>query len=373
MTTETANKGLEGIVALSSTVSSIVDGVLTYRGYDIDDLTDNTTFEEVVYLLLNDDLPTQAQLDELNEQLNAERALPDEALEHFRYYPKKAQPMEKLRTAVSLLSMFDPEANDNSEAANRRKSIRLIAQLPTIIAAQERLRKGKQPVDPKPGLSTAASFLQMMHDADPDPVAVNALDKALILHADHELNASTFAARQTTSTLSDIYSSITSAIGTLKGPLHGGANEQVMRTLERIGSVDNVEPFLTAALEGKERIMGFGHRVYKDGDPRAKHLKEMSRQLGELTGEPKWYQMSDLLEKLMVEKKGLKPNVDFYSASVYFVLGIPLDIYTPIFAMSRISGWCAHVLEQFSNNRLIRPRADYTGPVNRKVKPISDR
>ncbi|PKL79036.1 MAG: citrate synthase [Candidatus Melainabacteria bacterium HGW-Melainabacteria-1] len=373
MTSTTANKGLEGVVALTSSVSSIVDGVLTYRGYNIDDLAENTTFEEVVYLLLNDDLPSQSQLDELNAQLDAARALPQEMLSSLAHFPKKALPMERLRTAVSLLSMYDSESEDNSEEANRRKSIRLIAQMPTIIAAQERLRRGKQPVAPKPGMSTAASFLYMMHDADPDPVAVESLDKALILHADHELNASTFAARQTVSTLSDIYSAITSAVGTLKGPLHGGANEQVIRTLHEIGQPDNVESYLEDALARKVKIMGFGHRVYKDGDPRAKHLKEMSRRLGEMKGETKWYSMSDQLEHLMVEKKGLKPNVDFYSASVYHSLEIPVDLYTPIFALSRVSGWVAHCLEQYQNNRLIRPRADYTGPVDRKTRPIAER
>lgn len=373
MTNSLANKGLEGVVALTSSVSSIVDGVLTYRGYDIDDLAENTTFEEVVYLLLNDDLPTQSQLNQLQQELEAARPLSQEILDTLAAFPKKSLPMERLRTAVSVLGLHDPESEDNSPEANRRKSIRLIAQMPTIIAAQERLRRGKSPVAPKAGLTTAASFLQMMHDKDPDPVAVNALDKALILHADHELNASTFATRQTVSTLSDIYSAITSAVGTLKGPLHGGANEQVIRTLQRIESPENIESFLSQALENKERIMGFGHRVYKDGDPRAKHLKEMSRQLGELIGDTRWYAMSDMLENFMVEKKGLKPNVDFYSASVYFVLGIPIDLYTPIFALSRISGWCAHALEQYGNNRLIRPRAEYTGPVERVSKPIAER
>ena len=336
MTNETANKGLEGIVALSSSVSSIVDGVLTYRGYNIDDLTDNTSFEEVVYLLLNDDLPNQSQLDELKAELSANRALPDEVIQTFKAFPKNAVPMARLRSAISLLGLYDPEAEVNTPEANRRKAVRLIAKMPTIIAAQERLRRGKAAVAPKGGMSTAEAFLYMMHDKAPEQVAVNALDKALILHADHELNASTFASRQTVSTLSDMYSAITSAVGTLKGPLHGGANEQVVRTLQKIDTLENVEPFLTDALERKERIMGFGHRVYKDGDPRAKHLKEMSRQLGELTGETKWYEMSVKLNDLMVERKGLKPNVDFYSASVYFVLGIPIDLYTPIFAMSRV-------------------------------------
>lgn len=373
MTNSTANKGLEGIVALTSSVSSIVDGVLTYRGYNIDDLAVNTTFEEVVYLLLNDDLPNQSQLDELKQQLDAERAIPDEVIDLFRAFPKKSLPMEKLRSAVSVLGMFNSESEDISTQTSRHNAIRLIAQMPTIIAAQERLRRGKAPVAPKAGMSTAEAFLYMVHDKDPDPVAVDALDKALILHADHELNASTFAARQTVSTLSDMYSAITSAVGTLKGPLHGGANEQVIRTLQKIESVAATESFLNAALERKERIMGFGHRVYKDGDPRAKHLKEMSHKLGELHGEMKWYEMSDKLETMMFDKKGMKPNVDFYSASVYFVLGIPIDLYTPIFAMSRVSGWCAHVLEQYENNRLIRPRADYTGPVNQVSKPISER
>lgn len=373
MTSTTANKGLEGIVALSSSVSSIVDGVLTYRGYNIDDLTDNTTFEEVVYLLLNDDLPNQSQLDELKAQLDADRALPAEMLKTLASLPKTVLPMDRLRTAVSLLGHYDQESEVNTPEANRRKAIRLIAQMPTIIAAQERLRRGKQPVAPKAGMTTAASFLYMMHDADPDPVAVESLDKALTLHADHELNASTFAARQTVSTLSDIYSAITSAVGTLKGPLHGGANEQVIRTLHEIGTPDKVESFLDNALANKVKIMGFGHRVYKDGDPRAKHLKEMSRRLGEMKGETKWYEMSVQLEELMVAKKGMKPNVDFYSASVYHSLEIPVDLYTPIFALSRISGWVAHCLEQYDNNRLIRPRADYTGPVDRTVKPIADR
>jgi len=269
--------------------------------------------------------------------------------------------------------MYDAESNETSPESNYRKAVRLIAQTPTIIAAQERLRHGQAPVAPKPGMTTAESFLYMMHDKTPDQVAVDALDKALILHADHELNASTFAARQTASTLSDMYSAITSAIGTLKGPLHGGANEQVMRTLLAIGTVDNVDSYLDAALERKERIMGFGHRVYKDGDPRAKHLKAMSKALGELNGDTKWYDMSVKLNDLMVDKKGLKPNVDFYSASAYYALGIPLDLYTPIFAMSRVSGWCAHVLEQLANNRLIRPRAEYIGETHRSVKPIAQR
>lgn len=367
------NKGLEGVVALSSSISSIIDGVLTYRGYNIDDLADNTSFEEVVYLLWHDDLPNREQFDAFDKELKSNRSVHEYVLRHMEHFPKTSLPMEMLRTAVSLLGLHDKEANDNSEEANRRKAVRLTAQLPTLVAAIDRIRKGKPPVEPREDLSTAANFLYMLNGIEPDEVEVNAMDKALVLHADHELNASTFASRQTVSTLSDMYSGITSAIGTLKGQLHGGANERVMKTLLRVGSIDNVESFLDQALENKERIMGFGHRVYKTGDPRAPHLREMSKKLGELKGDSTWYDMSVKLHSLMEEKKGLKPNVDFYSASCYYTLGIPLDIYTPIFAMSRISGWLAHILEQYENNRLIRPRAGYIGATNRVSKPLDQR
>lgn len=373
MSSDVTDKGLEGVVALSSSVSSIVDGVLTYRGYNIDDLTEHTTYEEVAYLLLHDDLPNASQLAEFKNALNQRRAVPAAALKTFHDFPKAAQPMEMLRTAVSLLGMFDSSSNDVDLPSVREKSLRLVAQFPTLIAALDRIRRGKEPVAPHPTLDTAANFLYMMHGIEPDKVAVEALDKALILHADHELNASTFAARQTVSTLADIYSAVTTAIGTLKGPLHGGANEAVIRMLKEIGSPDKLDAYLDNALEKKVKIMGFGHRVYKDGDPRAKHLKKMSKELGALIGQTQWYEMSERLEALILERKGLKANVDFYSASVYHSLGISIDLYTPIFALSRISGWLAHILEQYGNNRLIRPRADYTGPVHRTVKPISER
>lgn len=369
----TVAKGLEGVVACTSGISSIVDGVLTYRGYNIDDLAVYASFEEVAYLLWYGKLPTRAELDKLKKELNQHAAIPDELLQQLKAYPKNAHPMSLLRTAVSALSLYDEEAEATSEEANHAKAIKLTAKFPTIITAIARLRQGLQPVTPKEGLSFAANFLYMLNGEIPSDVSVKAFDKALVLHADHELNASTFAARVTTGTLSDLYSSITTAIGTLKGPLHGGANERVMAMLEEIGSMERIESFIQSKLDNKEKIMGFGHRVYKDGDPRAKHLREMSRRLAEQSGNTLWYEMSTAIEKLVYEKKGLKPNVDFYSASVYTYLGIPRDLFTPIFAMSRVTGWTAHVLEQYADNRLIRPRAEYTGLTNQSYVPIDQR
>ncbi|MCS1351610.1 citrate synthase [Mechercharimyces sp. CAU 1602] len=366
-------KGLEGIVALTSQISSIIDGVLTYRGINIDDLTDNASFEEVIYLLWNGSLPTQAQLDELKVQLDAHATLPQQLLEQMKAYPKDVHPMAILRTAISALGLFDAQADDNSTEANQLKAVNLTAKLPTIISTLHRLRNGLEPVSPRSGYGFASNFIYMLTGEEPDEIAVKAVDKALILHADHELNASTFASRVTTATLSDMYSAITTAIGTLKGPLHGGANERVMAMLEEIGELDAVEAVVNKKLANKEKIMGFGHRVYKDGDPRAKHLREMSRQLAELTGEQKWYEMSIKIDDMIVSQKGLKPNVDFYSASVYNYLGIPRDLFTPIFAMSRVSGWTAHVMEQYADNRLIRPRAEYVGPTHQPYVPMNER
>ncbi len=367
-------KGLEGVVALTSEISSIVDGVLSYRGINIDELADNANFEEVMFLLWNGRLPKQDELDQLKKQLGASAELPPEVLEQLKAFPKDIHPMAALRTAVSALGMYDAEADDNSHEANQRKAISLAAKLPTIVAALFRLEKGLEPVSPRPEYSHAENFVYMLHGKEPDETAVKAIDKALILHADHELNASTFASRVTTATLSDMYSAITTAIGTLKGPLHGGANERVMAMLEEeIVTLDQVEPVIQRKLDNKEKIMGFGHRVYKDGDPRAKHLKEMSRQLSESTGDRKWYEMSVKVNELVEAKKGLKPNVDFYSASTYAYLGIPRKLFTPIFAISRVTGWTAHVLEQYADNRLIRPRAEYTGPVNQSYLPIEKR
>jgi len=369
----TVTKGLEGIVAATSSISSIIDGVLTYRGIHIDDLAEHASFEEVVYLLWFGKLPTQAELNDFINKLNAEMKIPASVVEQMRTYPKDANTMAALRTAVSSLALYDPEANEMSREANIRKAIRLQAQLPVIVAAIARLREGQPLIEPKPGQSIAYNFLYMLTGKEPDEIAVGAMNKALVLHADHELNASTFSARVTVATLSDIYSGITSAIGTLKGPLHGGANEAVMAMLEEIGSIENVKPYIENALNNKVKIMGFGHRVYKNGDPRAKHLQKMSAKLCELTNNRKWYDMSVLIEELVTSKKGLKPNVDFYSASVYTSLGIPRDLFTPIFAMSRVSGWTAHILEQYEDNRLIRPRAEYVGPTNNQYVPIDQR
>lgn len=369
----TATKGLEGIVAATTSVSSIVDGVLTYRGYDIDDLAENATFEEVIYLLWYGKLPSQAELTGLRTELNASAAVPDPVIDIMRHFPERAHSMSVLRTAVSSLALYDPEADDMSKEANLRKAVRLQAQIPTLIAAYARIREGKSPISPKEGASISENFLYMLNGTEPKPVEAKALDKALVLHADHELNASTFAGRVTVATLSDIYSGVTSAIGALKGPLHGGANEAVMNMLEEIGSAENIDTYVRSKLDRREKLMGFGHRVYKSGDPRAKHLQRMSYELGKLNGNLKWYEMSVKIEGLVTGLKGLKPNVDFYSASVYTTLGIPRDLFTPIFAISRCSGWTAHILEQYENNRIIRPRAEYVGQSDQKYIPVDFR
>ncbi|RAL26838.1 citrate synthase [Thermoflavimicrobium daqui] len=369
----TVAKGLEGVVALESQISSIVDGVLTYRGYDIDDLAEHAQFEEVTFLLWKGRLPQKDELDQLKKDLDNHATLPDVVLQQLREYPKDAHPMAVLRTAVSALAMFDQDADKNDPEVNYLKAVKLTAKIPTIITAYARLRKGLEPVSPKAGLGFAGNFLYMLNGEEPTDVAKQALDKALTLHADHELNASTFAARVAAGTLADMYSSITAAIGALKGPLHGGANEAVMKMLGEIDSIELVESYIQGKLDRKEKIMGFGHRVYKNGDPRAKHLKEMSRQLGQQVGNPKWFEMSNKIEHLVVDQKGLKPNVDFYSASVYTYLGIDKDLFTPIFAMSRITGWTAHVMEQYADNRLIRPRAEYTGLTNQSYVPVDQR
>jgi citrate synthase len=364
--TMTATKGLEGIVATTSSISSIVDGVLTYRGYNIDDLAVNADFEEVAYLLWFGKLPDQEQLQELRSQLSEYAAIPDEIITQLKLYPKELSTMAALRSAVSSLALYDPEADDMSRESNVTKTVKLQAQLPTIVAAIARIREGLEPIAPKKGVSIAENFLYQLTGKDPEETAIKAFNQALVLHADHELNASTFAARVTVATLSDIYSGITSAIGALKGPLHGGANEAVAKTLEEIGGLDQVDSYIQAKLDNREKIMGFGHRVYKNGDPRAKHLHKMSRELGEMNGDTTLFDMSVRIESIVTGQKGLKPNVDFYSASVYTQLGIKRDLFTPIFAVSRVSGWTAHILEQYENNRLIRPRAEYTGPMDQK-------
>jgi len=370
-----ANLGLEDVVVSPSSICDVngKTGQLIYRGYDIHDLVQHTTFEEVVYLLWNDDLPNRAQLRQLDSELKANRALPSGVVDVMKALPTGSPPMDVLRTMVSLLGLYDPDGRDNSIEATKRKAVRLQAQIPTIVATYHRIREKKDVVPPDQSLNIAANLLYMMTGQRPDDYAARTMDVALILHADHEFNASTFAARVTIATLSDIYDAITAAIGALSGPLHGGANEQVMRMLLQVKDESAADDWIRDALARKARIMGFGHRVYKTDDPRAVELKEMSRELGERMGHPQWFRISDRVQRIMLEEKGLYANVDFYSASAYYVMGIPIDLYTPIFAASRISGWSAHVLEQLTNNRLIRPRSDYVGPRDRRVVPIDQR
>jgi citrate synthase len=365
MSTAVAGKGLEGVVAANSGICWIDGdaGVLAYRGIDIHELAENSTFEETTYLLWNGHLPNRFELREFQSQLALARELDQRIIDLLRSFPASATPMEVLRTAVSALSFYDADEKDNSHDANVRKAYNLTAQIAMIVAIYDRIRKGKEVVPPDRSLSHAANFLWMLNGVKPSDTATRTLDIALILHADHELNASTFAARVIAATLSDIHSAITGAIGALKGPLHGGANEGVMRLLLAIDKA-GAEPveYVKNMLSAKQKISGFGHRVYKTEDPRATHLRRMSEQLGKDAGQPKWYEMSRAIELYIKGEKKLNANVDFYSASTYNTLGIDIDLYTPIFAVSRIAGWAAHVIEQLDDNRLIRPRADYIGP-----------
>jgi citrate synthase len=363
-----APKGLEGVVATTSSICYIDgdEGVLAYRGYDIHDLADHSTFEEVCYLLWFGRLPKADELKALKQRLAGERKLDASILTLLKMAPKHALPMDVLRTIVSALSFYDPDfdRSNSDHDANVNKAIRLTSQIAMLVANYDRIRKGKPVVEPDRSLSHAANFLLMLNGAAPSKTAERALDIALILHADHELNASTFAARITAATLSDMHSAVTSAIGTLKGPLHGGANEAVFKILKEIDSngADPVE-YVKAMLAQKKKIPGFGHRVYHTEDPRATHLRQMSRDLGHSSGDPKWFEMSQKIEAFVKADKKLNANVDFYSASTYHTLGIDVDLFTPIFAVSRVGGWTAHVIEQLDDNRLIRPRADYIGPV----------
>jgi citrate synthase len=356
--------GLEDVIAGESSICYIDGdkGILAYRGYNIHELATNSTFEETCYLLWFGRLPKQTELDDLSKKLASSRGLAPQVIDAMKAMPKKALPMEVLRTSVSMLSMYDPESEDMSPEANLRKSIRLTAQTATIVAAFHRIRNGQEPVAPRTDLSHAANFAYMLNNASPHETMAKALDVALVLHADHEWNASTFAGRVTAATLSDIYSAVTSAIGALKGPLHGGANEAVMRTLLEIGDVAKVDAYVKALFAAKKKLPGFGHRVYHTEDPRATHLRRMSKEACERAGQAKWFEMSSRIEELVKSEKRLNANVDFYSASTYFVSGMPIDLFTPFFAVSRMSGWTAHILEQYANNRLIRPRAEYIGP-----------
>lgn len=368
--------GLEGIIATTSQICFIdgEKGVLSYFGYNIHTLADHATFEETIYLLWNGKLPNKAQLADLKKSLVAERALPDEITNFLSKAPKDALPMDVLRTAVSMLSLYDPQARDNSPEANVQKAVKLMARVATLVTTYSRVRKGESVVPGDPSLAYAANFLYTLTGKKPDEVMERVFDIALILHADHELNASTFAARVTAATLSDIYSAVTSAIGALKGPLHGGANEDVIKMLLATSSPDDAAAKVKANLDNKVKVAGFGHRVYKTLDPRAIHLKKLSEELGKRTGQADLFEKSSRVEQTVHDLKKLNANVDFYSASTYYSLGIPVDLFTPIFAVSRMSGWTAHILEQYRNNRLIRPRADYTGqPDGQEWVPLEKR
>jgi citrate synthase len=366
MSTAVAGKGLEGVVAANSGICWIDGeaGVLSYRGIDIHELAEHSTFEETTYLLWNGLLPNELALREFTAQLTLARSLDQRVIDMLRSFPRTATPMEALRTAVSALSFYDADEKDNSHDANVRKSYNLTAQIAMLVAIFDRIRKGRRIVPPDRSLDHSANFLWMLTGKRPSETAIKTMDMAMVLHADHELNASTFAARVIAATLSDIHSAITGAIGAMKGPLHGGANEGVMRlllTIDKEGA-DPVE-YVRNMLAAKQKISGFGHRVYKTEDPRATHLRKMSEQLGRDSGQTKWYDMSRAIELYINADKKLNANVDFYSASTYATLGIDVDLYTPVFVISRIAGWTAHVIEQLDDNRLIRPRAEYIGPV----------
>ncbi len=372
---ETVSKGLEGVVAAKTRLSDVRGdvGQLMYCGYDINELAGNVSYEEVVFLLYHNHLPNAQELAEFKETLIGFRDLPQAVIDAIQILPRTAPPMHALRTMVSLLGCYDTTSEDVSVDYQRRKALRLIAQVPVIVAYFHRSREDKPLVPPDPRLGEAANFLWMITGEKPSEDAVNRLDFCYVLLDDHVLNDSNFSSRVTIATLSDMYSAITSAIGTLKGPLHGGANEGVIKMLQEIGSLDNVDAYVEDCLAQKKKIMGIGHRVYKVLDPRAPHLKKMAQKLCAQLGEKKWIQMSERIAQLMKEKKGLEANVDFYSATVYYSLGIPTDLFTPIFAIARTSGWTAHVLEQLSDNRLIRPQSQYVGPVGLKVVPIAQR
>ncbi|UCE88019.1 MAG: citrate synthase [Deltaproteobacteria bacterium] len=367
------DRGLEGVVACSTSISAIAGTTLLYRGYTIEDLAENAGFEEVIHLLWLGHLPTRAELGAFRETLGASVALPPEAFPWLLGLPKQVHPMDFLHAVVAGLSLHDPDANQLSPERTLRKAVRLTARIGTIVAAYHRVRSGQWPQQPEPDQTLAWNFLYSLLGSEPSPQKVRDFDVCLVLHADHELNASAFSARVTSSTLSGLYSSVMAAIGTLKGSLHGGANEAVLRMLDEIGSPERVDPYLDRSLGEGRRIMGFGHRVYKEGDPRARILKQMSERLTREAGVPELYTMSALLEERMAERKGMIPNVDFYSASVYRALGIPVDLFTPVFAMSRVAGWCAHVMEQYQDNRIYRPRGRYVGPTRLKVLPIDQR
>ena len=367
--------GLEGVIAGETSISEIdvERATLAYRGYDIRELAVKSTYEETAYLLLNGELPTAAQLAEFDERLRSSREVPAEVIDLYAKAPPRAHSMDLLRTGVSAMGMHDPDAWDNSHAANMRKAERIIAAMPTLVALGHRVPHGLPPIGPRADLPAAENFLYMLQGVLPAGPAGSIFNSSLIIYAEHEFNASSFSARVTASTLSDIHSGITSAVGTLKGPLHGGANEAVMKMLLDIGQVGDAERWVMDALARKERIMGFGHRVYKYGDSRAPILRDASREICESAGYCRWHEMSLKVEEVVKREKGLLPNVDFYSAPIYYLMGLPVETYTPIFAMARSAGWCSHVIEQLDNNRLIRPGSIYKGKRGLTYRPIGER
>ena len=375
--TRQLRRGLKDVY-FDTTEASFIDGEagkLLYRGYNIHDLAEKSTFEEVIYLLLYGELPTKQQLADLDSTLRSSRSLPREVIQILRLV-KNSHPMDALRTGISALSAFDPEVTDNSAEAIIRKGLRLTAQAPTIVVAHHRIRQGLEPVEPDPGLNHAANFLYTLFGKRPDPEDGKLLDVDFILHAEHSANASAFAARVVASTLSDFHSAVVTGIGVLKGPWHGGAAEAVMKMAEEIGQPENADAYARKIMESGGRVMGFGHRVYKAEDPRARHLRDRSRKLGERKGEPKWFQILTHLEQKVMEPyraKGIYVNVDFYAGSIYYMLEIPEDLFVPIFALGRIPGWTLQCLEQYSNNILIRPRLDYVGPMDREYVPLEER
>ncbi len=370
-------RGLEGIVAVDTAICDLdgPGGRLAYCGYDVPEMVrKGVTFEEIVYLLWNGELPAREQLKDLSSRLAAERSLPKEMLRALKLIPPGAQRTAALRGGVGMLGLYDPETEDNSPEANRRKALRLVAKLPTLVAAQHRIAAGERPLKPRKGLGHAANFLYMLSGRAPDRADARALDASLVLYAEHEINASTFTSRVVTSTLSDIYSAVTAAIGALKGPLHGGAGLAVMETLEEIGELAAVEPFVERALAQKRRFMGFGHRVYeKMGDPRAGVLVELAEEVCRRRGAEKWFEMARALDRAVRGRKGVIPNVDFYSAPLWRGLGIPMELFVPVIAISRVAGWTANILEQQADNRLIRPRARYTGAAGRPFRTLRSR
>ena len=367
--------GLEGVVAAESSVGDVdgIRGILIYQGLDIHDLAEHSTFEETVFLLWHGRLPRRDELDALRRELTESQRLPKEVLSLIGQFPRDAEPMDALRTAISALAFYDPRSRDLSREGALATATRLTAQFPVVVAAIGRLREGLEPVEPRPDLNLASNFLYMLKGETASEREARIFDVCLILHADHELNASTFTGRVIAGTLADMYGAVTGAIAALSGPLHGGANTNAMKMLLEIGSPERAEEWLRDALAKKKKIMGMGHRVYKTEDPRSVWLRRFSKEMGEAKGETRWFEILERLRELVFREKGLYPNVDFYSGSAYYLMGIPLDLFTPIFAVSRISGWTAHILEQYANNRLIRPRAEYTGARDVPYVPIDER